>query len=86
MWLSHNLIFTFFVGFIFGIFIIDLIYSGNVVAKIRKYAIESGIIVKFEDIKSRISREIKIRDSKAVFFIFMLKENILKAVKREVKE
>ena len=80
VWLSKNLVFSFVVGFAYGIFLIDIIYSSNVISKVRKYAIENDIIVKFEEIKEKIARERKMRDSKVAFFIFMLRENLSKFV------
>ena len=80
VWLSQNIIFSFFVGAFFSIFIADVIYSGNVFNKIKNYATDKGIIVKFEEIKDKIRREQRINDSKAAFFTFMLKENISKLI------
>lgn len=79
VWLSNNLIFSFFVGSFFSTFIMDVIYSGNVIAKVRDYAVKNGVIVAFEDMKNRIAREKKIREEKTAFFVFMLKENLSKA-------
>lgn len=79
-WLSSNLAFSFVVGFFIGIFAVDFIYSGNVLAKVRDYAVEKGITVKLEDLKEKIQREKKVRSSKMTFFIFMLKENLAKHI------
>lgn len=76
VWLSNNLVFSFFVGAFFATFIIDAIYSGNVIATVRDYAVKNGIIVAFEDLKDKVSREIKLRGSKPAFFIFMFRENL----------
>lgn len=76
VWLSNNLVFSFFVGAFFSTFIIDIIYSGNVIAKVRGYAIKNGIIVAFEDLKDRVSREIRLRESKSAFFLFSIKEQL----------
>ena len=40
-WLSHNLAFSFVIGFFFGILTIDIINSMNLVVKLRKFAKES---------------------------------------------
>ena len=45
-WLARNLAFSFCIGFFYGIFIIDLVYSTNLVAKIRKFADEKDIVMK----------------------------------------
>ena len=53
-WLSENLAFSFVIGFFFGVFIIDVVYSANLVVKIRQYAVEHDVIVKYETLKSQI--------------------------------
>ncbi|MCD8328655.1 MAG: putative ABC transporter permease [Ruminococcus sp.] len=52
-WLSKNLAFSFFVGLFFGIFIIDVAYSSSVMAKLKKFAEENDVYVKYEKIKSQ---------------------------------
>ena len=42
------------IGFFFGVFIIDVVYSANLVVKIRQYAVEHDVIVKYETLKSQI--------------------------------
>ena len=70
-------------GAFFATFIIDVIYSGNVVAKVRDYAVANGVTVAFEDLKERVSREIKLKESKSAFFIFMFKENLSNVFKKQ---
>ncbi len=83
VWLSKNLIFSFFVGSFFATFIIDVIYSGNVISKVRDYAVANGVTVAFEDLKQRVAREIRVRGSKSAFFIFMFKENLANVFKKQ---
>lgn len=75
-WLSKNLIFSFSVGMFFGIFILDLIYSGNVVIRLKEYAKNTGMIVKLEELKEKINREQQKANAKVTFFTLMLKENL----------
>ena len=79
-WLSNNLIFSFIVGLIFGVFLIDLIYSANIVNKIREYAVKNNVIVKLEDLKEKIKREKIKQEARATFFIFMVKDNLSKVL------
>jgi hypothetical protein len=81
LWLSKNLIFSFVIGLVFGVFAIDLIYSANVIARIKKMATDSGVIVKLEEIKEKLNQERKKEQEKEYFFVFMLKENIDKLIK-----
>ena len=85
-WLSKNLIFCFGVGMFFGVFILDLIYSGNVVVKLKEYAEKTGAIVKLEELKEKINREQQKANAKVTFFTLVLKENLANVLpKRENK-
>lgn len=67
-WLSQNLAFSFFIGLFFGVFIIDAVNSVQLVAKLKKYAEENDIIVKYESLKSHIRERAKERSEKYHFF------------------
>lgn len=54
-WLSENLAFSFFIGLFFGVFIIDVSYSLNLIVKIRRFAEENKIIIKYEHLKDEIN-------------------------------
>ena len=86
IWLSKNLIFSFFVGIFFGVFVIDLIYSANVINTLKQYAKNNNIVVKLEEIKEKINREKRIRESKATFFMFEMKEHIKNLIKQKEEE
>ena len=53
-WLSHNLAFSFVIGLFFGVFIIDVIHSAELVAKLKEFADANDIIVRYETIKTHI--------------------------------
>ena len=53
-WLSRNLAFSFFVGMFFGVFIIDVVHSAQIVVKLRKFAADHQVVVRYEGIKARI--------------------------------
>lgn len=67
VWLSHNLAFSFFIGFFFGVFSVDLVYSANILARLRRFAKENGVIVRYEDLKAHI-RSARERASQRVYF------------------
>lgn len=70
IWLSHNLVFSFVIGMFFGIFIIDCVYTMQLATKIRTLAHESGIIVRYEELKERVrDREAKIRGRRRRFLM-----------------
>lgn len=53
-WLSENLAFSFIIGMFFGFFIIDAVYSTQLIARLKKYADENNVIVHYEQLKNRI--------------------------------
>jgi len=53
-WLSNNLMFSFFLGIFFGVFLLDLIYSVQLVARLRKYAADNAILIRYEELKAQI--------------------------------
>lgn len=53
-WLSRNLAFSFFIGLFFGVFSIDVAHSAQIVAKLRKFAADNQVVVRYEEIKARI--------------------------------
>lgn len=56
-WLSENLAFTFAIGLFYGVFIVDVVYSLHLIAKIKAYAKENDIIVKWEKLKSDLKNK-----------------------------
>ena len=50
-WFSHNIEFSFVLGTFFGLFIVDVSYSLNLVARIRKIAKENDILIRYEELK-----------------------------------
>lgn len=54
IWLSKNLAFSFVIGFFFGVFTIDLGYSVRIMNKIRTFAVENNIVMKYELLKLQI--------------------------------
>lgn len=53
-WFNNNLSFSFVLGFFLGVMLIDFIYSTKVLSKIRKYAQESGIELRLEELKCQV--------------------------------
>lgn len=54
LWLSENLAFSFVIGFYYGIFCIDVWHSFSLAAKIRSFAAEHNIVVRYEELKFQI--------------------------------
>ena len=71
-WLIHHLAFSFFMGFFYGIFTLDFWYSMNIMSRIRKFAKDNDIIVKYELLKTAFrekSEEMKERSSFLLAFM-----------------
>lgn len=56
-WLSQNLAFSFFIGLFFGVFLIDAIHSAQIVAKLKAFAEENNVIVRYEQLKADIRKK-----------------------------
>lgn len=54
IWLSENLAFSFVIGLFFGVFIIDFAHSMQLISRLKRFADENGVIVKYENIKANI--------------------------------
>ncbi len=66
-WLSQNLAFSFVIGLFFGIFLIDVAKSTELTIKLKKFAEDNDVIVKYENIKAHI-RDTRIRNKQRAFF------------------
>lgn len=73
-WLAGHLAFSFVVGFFYGIFVIDLCYSMQIMVKIRKFAKENEIEVRIEELKGNI-RTINEQYKTKASFIFAIKSD-----------
>ena len=56
-WLANHQTFSFFVGFFYGVFSIDLAVSLNILVKIRQFARENQIQVRYEEFKDSVIRK-----------------------------
>lgn len=55
-WLSQNLAFSFVIGLFFGVFIIDAVHSANLLAKMKKFAVDNDVILRYEAIKAHLRK------------------------------
>lgn len=68
MWLSENLAFSFVIGLFFGVFIIDFAHSMQLISRLKRFADENDVIVKYENIKSNIRSHYTKTSKKYNFF------------------
>lgn len=57
LWFSENIAFSFVVGMFYGILLIDLSYSMNLVTKVRAFAKENEIVIAYEELKKEIRQD-----------------------------
>ena len=67
-WLAQNLAFSFVIGLFFGVFILDVAHSVQLVAKLKAFAEENDVVVKYETIKAHIRRHHEATAQKYRFF------------------
>lgn len=68
IWLSHNLAFSFVIGLFFGVFLVDVVNSAQLVVKLKQFADENDVIVRYEMIKTQIRRKQEEAKEKYHFF------------------
>ena len=68
VWFSDHSAFSFLIGVFYGVFVIDVIHSVELVAKLKKFAEENGVIVKYEAVKEFIRQKKEKTKEKYRFF------------------
>ena len=86
-WFTNHLSFSFVVGFFYGVFTIDLCYTFQISTKIREYAKENKLEIRYENLKESIRKRNEEFEERKRFF-FALKSNHLplKDILRETFE
>lgn len=67
-WIDANPLYSYLIGIYFGVFIVDICYSFHVVAKIRTWAKENDIVVKYEAFKLSVQNKAQQIKEKTSFF------------------
>ena len=76
VWMANHLAYGYFVGVISGVMTVDVIHSFNVVDKIRKWAKEHQVLIKYEEFKLNIKRRSEERKLKRNFFLYVKREDL----------
>lgn len=74
-WLAKHLAFSFVIGFFYGIFVVDLCYSMNIMSRVREFATSNKLVIKYEELKESI-RRINEENGSKVSFIFAMKSEL----------
>ena len=70
-WLANHLSFSFFMGFFYGVFAVDFWYSMRIMARIKKFAKDNDIVVRYEILKSTIkSKSEEMKEKSSFIFSF----------------
>lgn len=82
-WLTEHLAFSFVVGFFYGIFLIDVCYSMQILVKVKKFATDHDIIVKYQELKRsiRLVKE-EYKEKKSFVFAFKSEHSLSEHLKR----
>ena len=67
-WMSENLAFSFFVGVFMGVFAMDFGRSAQIAARLKQFAVENGVIVRFEAVKDLIRQKREEAKQRMSFF------------------
>lgn len=86
LWLSHNLAFSFVIGFFYGVFVLDLVQSTRLIFRLKRFAGEKQILIRYEDLKEHLRQKHFSRRVKRSFFFSMLRELDNEEFMREVLE
>ncbi len=74
-WFSRNLTFSFVVGMFYGVFMVDLVYSLQILTKVRKFAVENQLQVRYEELKLQILMDAESRKAK-IHFLFSFQSEV----------
>lgn len=74
------------IGYFFGVFTIDLVYSAKLVSRIRKFAAEHEVVIKVENLKAHIrQRQEERREKYSFLFAYRSRSELLEHL-REAQE
>lgn len=74
-WLAGHLAFSFFIGFFYGVFLIDICYSMNIMKRMRDFAVENQLEIKYESLKAHIAKINEERKLKPSFMFAFKTDN-----------
>ena len=74
------------IGYFFGVFTIDLLYSAKLLSRIRKFAAEHEVVIKVENLKAHIrQRQEERREKYSFLFAYRSRSELLEHL-REAQE
>ena len=85
-WLSRNLAFSFFIGMFFGVFLIDVAHSSQLIVKLKRFAEDNTVVLRYEGIKAHIRNDLERSSAKYRFFAPFHSERPLSQSLKEIVE
>lgn len=85
-WLSGRLTLCFALGMFYGVFAVDVVYSSNLISKIKKYAKENDIVVKWERLKNELKEKAERLGEKSSFLFPMKFHRLITDLRDRVKK
>ncbi len=90
-WFASNVEFSFILGMFFGLFLVDICYSFHIVSRIRKFAKENNVLIRYEELKHHIRKSAEEAKEKYQFlFAFHtdrpLRESLKKYIEAKISE
>lgn len=73
-WLTDHPFTSLFIGFFYGVFAVDVVYSLKILSKIKAFAKEHNITVIYEELKTSIRRSSEERKEKIHYFLAFISE------------
>lgn len=67
-WLSNNLAFSFVIGMFYGVFILDYVHSAKLISRLKAFALENNVILRYDEIKVQIRNHHERTKQKYHFF------------------
>ncbi len=75
-WFSNHIEFCFVLGMFFSTIIIDFVYSSKILVRVKKYAHNNSIIVRYEELKRDI-KDARIKMKERTSFMFPFSGNLI---------
>lgn len=85
-WIIANKGFCLIIGMVYGVFLVDLFYSFQLIAKIRKFAADKQIVVRYEELKATIRQKAEDSKEKVRFLFLVPAENNIQAMLHKYAE
>lgn len=86
LWIVDNKGFCLIIGMIYGVFFVDLFYSFQLVAKIKKFADETKIVVRYEELKATVHQRAEESKEKVRFLFLLPAEKNINAILHKYAE